>query len=238
MFLCASGEDQPGKQVTIMLGGPRRIVAEISESRGLLDVKVSFVAVRAFDDATNRLISQEKSLSYAMHALKAYLAPDKSFARIMLSGQEIVDSRMNGGLFTVRLRVARDGVQVDLQELSSTDSQRPAQFAAKESPIRAVGSNLFTIKSDYLETAETLKSTLAVKTPPVPDSGNLREFYRAVATLEQEAETAFARLRTDFEADELVLQHEKEELASAITEVEAALMAALRRQVEKSEANR
>lgn len=237
LFSSATNAGNEAESV-IALGGPRNVSARIVEKGDDLEVTVEMLPVRFFDASMNLRLSRDKARIYVLHALKAHLAPDKKSVRITLRGAEVVKSQQEERVYVMTLRVRRSGVTFGaIAKRAVQREQITEQQPETDKRLDIGGSDLFTVKSDYLSTIESLGASYIADIPPIPAKAKLQQkFFEQIADLEDHVATGVQQLRTEFESDKRLLTIEVEELRKAAKTCESEVMSALVQQVEKCEA--
>jgi hypothetical protein len=207
-----------GASTEYKLGGPRKVLARIVETESDFRITVQMAPVRCFDSALNKKLNGEKARTFALVALAKHCGGGKARdSRVTVRGGEIIDSRLEKGRFALTWRVPRNGVERALPTKESQGGESPKAFHAERGP----STSLLTAKEDCVTTLQILADVLAAEIPQVPKSKNGNEgFLQAVADAEERGVDAFKEIRSDIEADNLLLAYERDELLVAVQESE------------------
>lgn len=205
-----------GASTEYKLGGPRKVSARIVETESDFRITVQMAPVRCFDSALNKKVNREKARTFALVALAKRCSGEKARdSRVTVRGGEIIDSRLDKGRFVLTWRVPRNGVERALPAKESQAGESPTAFHAGPS------TSLLTAKEDCMTTLQLLADVLAADIPQAPNSKNGNEaFLRAVADAEERGVDAFKEIRSDIEANNLLLAYERDELLVAVQESE------------------
>jgi len=213
----------------ISIGGPRQVSADISRKDETLLVAVKMIPVRSFDVGKNRLINRAKAEAYAKLVLAKYLRGDDDAVVLSLSGKEVLEAREIDKKFCLTMRLPLKGIKID----KSTFEKVPPNFGVVVELVNDPRQlNVLTVKADYLATVEALGHALGQDIPPEPiKSGNSDAFFEAIAQCEEEGTAAFAAIRSEMQADKLLLSVEKDEIDLRIDESEKTFLETLRKKV-------
>jgi len=229
MGLLFASEDVP---VTIRLGGPRQVVAEISESPDEVSVSIQMLAVRAFDRPTNERISRAKAEGYATAALAKYLSPSaKNPVKLSLTKPAIEAAATDGKRYRLTLRVPRKGIQI-------ADSSATTATASSPMPpvvVPTTSANLFTAKSDHETTLGLLSRRLTELIPTLRKNGGdvaTEAYCSAIADLEEKGDRSFDALIAEVKKDKMLLANEVEDLVNQVELRRANLLGRLKQAVE------
>lgn len=237
---------QAEDKTTMTLGGPRKVVAEITEDGDNLIVAIKMLAVRTFDNATNLRLNRDKGRQYANVAVAKFLFPDaKGRVTFTLSGSTVELAKVDGKRFLLRLRVPRNGV--NRKEVAQVPAKTPDELVSasvdepvtKPSPAkRPAKINLFEVKGDYAETERLLFESFTAAIPVIPekpDEDQRNSFFKAIADLEEQADESFDRLVAEMRENRLLLKTEADEVAQQIERDRSELMELLKKAVEAAE---
>lgn len=227
----------------LSLGGPRKVVAEITEESNDLKIAVEMLAVACFDQATNARLSRGKAEHYTHEALARYLFPKASNrVTLTLAGATVEKATLDGKHYRLTLRVPRKGVsQKEVAEKVNKTSNEAVSGPVEETvPIktkekRAPKINLFEVKGDYAETGRLLFESFNTAIPSLADKSNDDQrtiFYRAIADFEEQADQSFDVLIVQIRQDKLLLTIEADELIQQVERNRAEIMELLKKSVE------
>jgi hypothetical protein len=209
----------------IDLGGPRKVMATVTEAGEWYDINVSLIPVRCFDSSMNQRLSQEKARSYAIEALFHHVGSSKRQSAT-ISNAEIIKAQLIDARFVMILRVPRKGVH--LAKMTDTKiSVKTHKGTTRRSLLK--------VKDDYQETLKVVAKTFAEDLPMF--DGNLAEFYEAVSSAEELGVNRLASLEKEIEADRWLLSTDREGLLRAVAVEEERFLTHLLKQVKEVESN-
>ena len=211
----------------IEFGGPRKVTAQVIQNDRALDVTVEMIAVKSFDKATNKLLSQEKAIRYVQLAIGNYLGKEGGKSvRFGLSGVEILSSKINENRFRLDVRIPNfDAERLDelekgkLHEGENVVADASEVNAVINSPGRLPKLRIFAAKEDFCETSQFLLRALKSEIPPslVDLNDEEREdYFRSIADLEEKAEVDFDSLVRDVKQCKILLSIEIDALLKQI----------------------
>jgi len=227
----------------IEFGGPRRATAQIIPNDTVLNVIVEMIAVKSFDKATNKLLSQEKAIRYVQLAIGNYLgkASEKSI-RFSLSRMEIISSKINDDRFRFDVRIPCPGddqlaeLKKDkIDEKVKLDAHASEANAANRSPGPTPKLRIFEASEDFCETSQFLLRALKSEIPPSPVDLNDEKrdvYFRSIADLEEKVEGDFDSLVRDVKQCKILLSIEIDTLLKQIVSDRDALNEILRKSVD------
>ena len=211
-----------GEQV-IRLGGVRNVTATVSESDDTYRIAVEMLPVRAFDAVTNKELNLSKGRMYAAQALGKRLKAGS----LAIRGLVIRESGTSGKFFRLVAVVPRDGVSVTagasptayVRHKGADTPNRPAAIvsAPQQHEIRmtadATTADFLNRKADYLDTIVRLREAMSEEGESLErQSLKPEDFYDAIGSVEERAETAFKAIGGQIDEDKLLLSAEQEEL--------------------------
>ena len=227
---------------TIVLGGPRKVVAEITQDADDLSIAIKMLSVRSFDKATNLRISRDKAVQYAHAALARHLFPKQNNrVTFTLSGATVEKPTLDGKHFRLTFRVPLKGVsQKEVAETTdkikrdsgSSPVEEASLIKAKEK--RPATINLFEVKGDYAETERLLSDSLKTAIPTLAEKAGddqRKVFFRAIADLEEQADQSFDVLVAEMRQNKLLLSIEADELTRQVEKDRTELMDLLKKTV-------
>ena len=211
---CIVNCGQAAEITEIQLGGPRKVVAKISEGEQNFEVAVSLIPVRCFDTGLNTRLTRDKAAAYARVALGRHIT-GKSAGTVDVSirNAEVTDSRMEEHRAVLTIRFPKDGLVAKSTTSHERADAAPKKVANAESSIRG---GLFTAKNDLLATLQSLVDVLQAEMPKTPKGGaDAEAFYATVAEHEELGGRRFKQFRLAVGADRLLLTIEREEIFQA-----------------------
>jgi hypothetical protein len=214
------------RTVRIELGGLRQATAELSVTNSEYVVTVEMLPVATFDAALNTRLNRDKARSLALRALASHVAAQRQENTfVTVSGTKVQDAGMRGNRFGLTLSVPRDHVYLNAAaRVRLPKAESPAERDAE----RLEPSSLLVRKAEYLESG---KSLLRVLLTEIEEARNRHQkapmFFIRVAELEEQADSCFAALVADANADKLLLSVEKAELEKLFDGQKQEVMGAL-----------
>ena len=106
MFLCGQSGCS-GRTETYKLGGMREPVVTVKENRKGFDVTARFLAVDAFDTATNQKLNRQKGQGFACIALARFMGVDKDQS-VTVSGLTPTRMRLRDRSIELRFTIEKD----------------------------------------------------------------------------------------------------------------------------------
>jgi hypothetical protein len=137
---------------TYELGGLRQVKATVRVADKNYEVAVHMLAVRCFDDATNREVNRQMARTYALQGLARHLT-NKRQVEMVVSGAQITRSGAQGKRFALQLSVPRDGVNL-VKQGEALPSSKPASPRAERTVVTG---SLFQRKGQYEQTIAQLE---------------------------------------------------------------------------------
>lgn len=227
----------------IEFGGPRKATAQIIPNETGLNVIVEMIAVKSFDKATNKLLSQEKAIRYVQLAIGNYLgnAGEKSI-RFSLSRMEISSSKINDDRFRFDVRIPRPGDEhlAESKKDKIDEKVKPNAHASEViAGTKSLGTSpklrVFEVSEDFRETSQFLLNALKSEIPrsrPELSDEEQDVYFRSVADLEERAEGDFDSLVREVRQSKQLLSTEIETLLKQIFADRQALNELLRKSVD------
>lgn len=226
----------------IEFGGPRNATAQIIPNDTALNVTVEMIAVKSFDKATNKLLSQEKAIRYVHLAIGNYLKASGKSVRFSLSGLEILSSKIHEDRFRLDVQIPNPNDDSS-EELEKGKIDERVKLDADASEVKA-GIKSVSLKSklrifeasdDFRETSQFLLNALKTEIPRIPSELSDEErvvFFRSIADLEEKAEGDFDSLLRDVKQCKILLSIEIDKLLKQIVADRDALNELLRKSVD------
>lgn len=220
------------------------MIAEIRENSDAYEVSLDMIAVRTFDNATNKRLSREKASLYAREALLRHLTPQiKGKRKVTFSGVTILVTKMEGRHYHFEMKVPRKSVfrgEAKEEKAKSPEASSPLDATpTKESHSSDSGNLLLNAYADYLETIDFLSTSLC-STVPQPDGMGFKndairdEFYLRISEAEDDGLRVLQSLRAEIQRDKLLLMSETEDLNKKVDVAQAAFIAKLKSSVDAS----
>lgn len=243
LLCCSLLPAEESRSKRFVLGGPRKVVAEVAAGTNDLKIDVEMVAVGCFDQATNKRLSRSKAEHYAHEAIARFLFPKESNqVTFLLSGTTIERSVLDGKLYRMTLRVPRNGItrnsDSERREKRTKDSASEASEVAVRRTNEETASakiNLFEVKGDYAQTLRLLTESFETSIPALPERSTDEQqeaFFKAVADFEGMAKRGFKVLAAEIRQDKLLLTIEADELVQQVERDQADLMDRLKESFE------
>ena len=198
--------------VVVALRGVRQVEVTIGGDLETFEVAVRMLPVRSFDKATNAQLNRNKAKAYGLQALVKHLNHETETSRAMVSGTEIISTRLDGKFFGLTLRIPRDGVSVTKVPVASTTAKPSTKPYRSEDASSS--SSLLSRSGDLRSTIEQLDDLFdsEMKSLKAKKIDSETVFELAVVELEERTETQFGQLENELRTDKLLLSDERAEL--------------------------
>lgn len=230
----------------LKLGGPRNVIVEIREVMADYEISVTMLAVRSFDSAANKRLSRDKASLYAREALVKHLTPhEQGRRRMTVSGATILDSRLVGKNFHLKMKVPRESVFKNAtEEVAKTKLPHENIPSTEEQPNESPQPNTegvhLGVYGDYLETLDLILLTLDSTIPSLNDIEDEfvsvpDEFYLSISESEDSGLQVLLSLGEEIRQDKLLLPSESEDLIMKVDFAETVFINKLKSAVDVAE---
>jgi hypothetical protein len=208
--------------VAVDLGGARQAKATVATSIDTFTVQIRFLAVQAFDPATNDRVNREKGREFALLALVKHLTAGKK-GTYAVTGATVTAAEASGDRFHLTLQVPRAGVTRE------DPGAAPAKGRAERVAYTSV---LFTRKRDQEQTLASLQAALLAEVENVRTLTERDEALAALNKAESRGLGHLKKLSDDIKSDLLLLGLERDELLGAVGKARQEFTAAVKAAVE------
>ena len=225
-----------GRTETYKLGGMREPVVTVEEGRKTFDVTARFLAVDAFDAATNQKLNRQKGQGFAFIALAQFMGIDKS-QNVTITGLTPTRMHLRDRLIEVSFSFEKDTVQ---KIIRPARMESPQLAAHKEGDAGGTNtecgvSALSACEEDYLDTIALIDAGGRSSAADLPEVGP--ELYEGIADIEEETLGLFEVVRRQVESDTVLQQEERVRILSEIDRAHKAFLIALRTEFQILEAS-
>jgi hypothetical protein len=227
-----------GRTETYKLGGLRNTVVTVKEGRKDVEVTARFLAVDAFDTATNQKLNREKGRGFAFIGLARFMGLDKS-QNVTVAGLTPTRMRTDERLVEISFRIEKEKVQ-RLDRPARIDGQ-PRQLAGqKQDGVGPTGeehsvSTAEAIETDYRDTIYLIDTCGRCSAGYLVDASG--DIYEGIASIEDETLDLLAMMRRQISNDALLIQGQRSRLLADIERAQKDLLTALRTELQVLEAS-
>ena len=227
-----------GREETYKLGGMREPVVTVKEARTGLNVTTGFLAVDAFDEATNQKLNRQKGRGFAFVALARFMGIDKS-NNVMVAGLTPTRIRLCDRAIEMSFTIEKGKIQKvnrpamaasdspklmrhkqDIVDRTSTDTDAPASMA------RA---------ADYLDTLTLIDAEGRSSAADLLEGR--ADVCEAIANIEDKTLGVFESIRRQMTSDALLRQEDRNRIFVEIARVRKDFLTALRIELQILEAS-
>lgn len=219
-----------GRTETFNLGGLRNPVVTVKEGHKVYDITVRFVAVDAFDTATNQKLNREKGRGFALIALARFMGLDNEES-IAVAGFAPTGMLSDERVIEIGFNVGKDEVQKTVQ--TGGRNAASTQLAGKRQvPSGAVAAE---VETDYRDTIHLIDACgRGSAADLIEGKGDL---YEEIADVEDATLELFGTVRRQIGEDGQLAQGERSRLFEDIDRAQRNFLSVLKAELQVLEAS-
>jgi hypothetical protein len=218
-----------GREETYKLGGMREPVVTVKENRKGFDVTARFLAVDAFDTATNQKLNRQKGRGFAFIALARFMGIDTNQS-VSASGVTPTGMRLRDRSIELSFTIEKDKIhKVNRPALLASEPPQSADHtqdtAGGTSTERDVSLSLARA-ADYRDTLALIDAEGRNSAADLLESR--ADLYEAIAGIEDQTLDLFESVRRQVESDEFLQQEDRNRILCEIVRTKKDFLMALR----------
>jgi hypothetical protein len=229
----------PANGEVVVIGGLRKVQADVRSVESDYVVAVRFLPVRSFDKATNKRLNVGKGRKYALLALARHLESGPS-VQLSVSSLHVEDKGEQDHLYCVQVSIPRKNVKMrrGSPQRESGPPNRPVtrneKGRTKETPSATIevrfsrNSPLLARKQDYLDTIAELFVASNDELSIIKSNQAEDRFLNAIVEVEENIVGHLKVLSKQIAEDRFLLSNERGELRNEMNERQGTLFASLR----------
>jgi hypothetical protein len=228
VFLSTPCVAQDSLVESFYLGGPRKVVAQVTQEGERIEIAVDMLPISCFDAATNKKLNREKAIRYVHLAFAEYLGvAGRQVSSLKLAEMSVRSENFDKKRFKFIVVLPFTSAPLR-EEVSSTNAEQKVSAKEKDSlePVApkteqqrkvtpATRPRLLQLADDFIDTSRSLLQMRKSDAPSMPeqmDKLSLTSFFIEIADLEEKAERDFEAICFEVEKSKLLLSTEVQEV--------------------------